>query len=205
MKVPWTNKTKDRAKKAKAGAPKKRVASHPVVKYFIPRYDELALFLMSLAFILLFSTHPEMRARSFYLFFDGSKFRGWSAISLVFCVLGILFSLYHVFTTRKKEVYERTAMFFFAIFAVLALGTLLLIKPFLAVIALSLVTVLILRPLYAWIGGRRRLEGHTSLAVTLTMLIAIIIKQTGNNRVVWRTIAWLMLACDFIHIAGTYM
>jgi predicted PurR-regulated permease PerM len=58
---------------------------------------------------------------------------------------------------------------------VLALGTLLLIKPFLAVIALSLVTVLILRPLYAWIGGRRRLQSHNSLAVTLTMLIAIIV------------------------------
>jgi len=70
---------------------------------------------------------------------------------------------------------QKGRRFFFAIFAVLALGTLLLVKPFLAVIALSLVTVLILRPLYAWIGGRRRLEGHTSLAVTLTMLIAIII------------------------------
>ena len=70
---------------------------------------------------------------------------------------------------------QRGRTFFFAIFAVLALATLLLIRPFLAVIAFSLVTVLILRPLYAWIGGRRRLEGHNRVALTLTVLIAIIV------------------------------
>ena len=81
---------------------------------FIPRYNELALFLMSISFVLLFITHSDLRAASFKPLFKDFNLRAY--IALVLFVLGIIFSLYHVFTTREKTDGEKAVMLFFAIF-----------------------------------------------------------------------------------------
>jgi len=84
-----------------------------LARFFIPRYDELALFLMSLAFVLLFCSDADLRAGSRSLVFDDFDLR--ALIGLVVFVVGIVFSLHHVFTTREKTDWEKSAMLFFAV------------------------------------------------------------------------------------------
>ncbi|MCP4398137.1 MAG: hypothetical protein GY801_12670 [bacterium] len=84
-----------------------------LARFFIPQYDELALFLMSVASGLIFFTDADLRSRSIELIFEEVRPRIY--IALVFFVLGGLFSIYHVFTTRRKTDREKTAMVFFAI------------------------------------------------------------------------------------------
>ncbi|UCG25351.1 MAG: AI-2E family transporter [Chloroflexota bacterium] len=69
-------------------------------------------------------------------------------------------------------------VFFFAIFILLTVLTFVVIQPFLGAILLGLITVVLLRPLYVWLGKRKRLRGRTRLTTTvtiLTFLLAIII------------------------------
>jgi hypothetical protein len=86
---------------------------NPIARLFIPRYNELALFLMSIAFVLLFFTHADLRAGLHGFLFDDFYLRHY--IALVLFVLGILFSLYHVFTTKQKTDGEKAVMLFFAV------------------------------------------------------------------------------------------
>jgi predicted PurR-regulated permease PerM len=61
------------------------------------------------------------------------------------------------------------------LFAVLAIAVLYLLRPYLGVIAVALVTVVMLTPLYDWFLSRRRIEGHIRLATTLTLLTFILL------------------------------
>lgn len=83
------------------------------IRLLIPRYDELALYLMSSSFVLLFLTHAKLRAGIHYLLFDDFELDG--LIAFGFFVVGMIFSLYHAFTTREKADWEKTAMLFFAV------------------------------------------------------------------------------------------
>jgi predicted PurR-regulated permease PerM len=50
-----------------------------------------------------------------------------------------------------------------------------LLHPFLGVIAIALVTFVMLKPLYNWFIGRKRIKGRTRVATTLTLLSFILI------------------------------
>jgi len=82
-------------------------------RLLIPRYDEMSLFLMSTAFVLLFITDTELRTRSYELLLSESALTRY--IFLLFFVAGILLSLYHVFTKRRKNTPEKIAMLVFAV------------------------------------------------------------------------------------------
>ena len=69
-------------------------------RLFVPQYDEIALFLMSFSFILLFITHEDLRAGALFMVFTESPLIG--LLALFFFGQGIVFSLYHVFTSREK-------------------------------------------------------------------------------------------------------
>ena len=69
---------------------------------------------------------------------------------------------------------QQGRVFFFAIFALLAILTFIVIEPFLGAILLALITVVLLRPLYVWLGKRRRIGGRTSVTTTLTILIFLL-------------------------------
>ncbi len=86
-----------------------------VTRLFIPRYDEMALFLMSLAFVLVFFTNGDLRSKAHQLIVE-DKFDPRIYIALGLFVAGILFSLYHAFTMRQKSDGEKVAMLFFAVF-----------------------------------------------------------------------------------------
>lgn len=79
---------------------------------FIPRYNELALYLMSLAFILVFFTDGKLRAELFGLFryHDPREY-----IFLSVMTIGILLSLFHGLTNLPLSRLEKFPMFFFAV------------------------------------------------------------------------------------------
>ena len=83
-------------------------------RFFIPSYDELSLFLMSMTFILLLLTDSTMRADFSNIIFNKVDFR------LVFPLLviptGLGLSIFHIFTFREKNWVEKWAMLLFAIF-----------------------------------------------------------------------------------------
>jgi len=87
--------------------------SNPIANWLIPRYDESSLFLMSLAFLLLFFTDAGLRTGSSKFLFSESDLRSY-LFALCF-VLGMLFSLYHVFATTRKTGLEKVVMLFFAV------------------------------------------------------------------------------------------
>jgi len=70
---------------------------------------------------------------------------------------------------------QQGRIFFFIVFALLALLTFFVVEPFLAAIMLALITVVLLRPLYVWLDNRRRLKGRTGLVTTLTVLLFLIV------------------------------
>lgn len=86
----------------------------PVVRLLFPRYNELALFLMSISFILVFFAYDKLQITLEKFFVDHFDLR-WCLL-LVILALGILFSLYHVFTERRKEDFEKYIMLVFAVF-----------------------------------------------------------------------------------------
>jgi predicted PurR-regulated permease PerM len=64
----------------------------------------------------------------------------------------------------------RGSIFFFGIFALLAYGVFVLIRPFFNIIAVAFFTILMLKPVYNYLLGRKWLRGRRRLATTLTVL-----------------------------------
>jgi len=81
----------------------------------IPGFDELALFLMSVAFVVLYATEQALRAESRAHIFSG--FNLLALFLFVFFIAGIVFSIYHAFRKRPKTDIEKLLMLFFAIVA----------------------------------------------------------------------------------------
>jgi predicted PurR-regulated permease PerM len=71
---------------------------------------------------------------------------------------------------------QQERVFFFAVFALLAILTFLVIRPFLGAILLAIITVVLLRPLYVWLSKRKpvglgplRITFGPRLTTTLTI------------------------------------
>ena len=86
----------------------------PAVRFFIPSYNELTLFLVGLIGILIVSTYAEVR--DFLLMFLRESNTGVRVL-LGFLLAGALLCLYHVFTPRRKKPWEKSCMISFAIIA----------------------------------------------------------------------------------------
>ena len=65
---------------------------------------------------------------------------------------------------------QRGRQFFFVLFIVLAILVLYLLGPYLSVIAIALVTVVLLKPLYDWFYANKRIRGRARIATTLTLV-----------------------------------
>jgi predicted PurR-regulated permease PerM len=66
-------------------------------------------------------------------------------------------------------------VFFFGLFILLAVLVVWLLSPYLSVIAIALVTVVMLKPLYDWYLDHKRIQGHTRIATTLTLVSFILL------------------------------
>ncbi len=81
--------------------------------FLIPRYDEVTLFVMSIMFVVLFMTSQTMRTDLYKLIF---REREISVIVIfIFFTAGILFSVFHAFSTREKGIGEKAAILLFAV------------------------------------------------------------------------------------------
>lgn len=65
---------------------------------------------------------------------------------------------------------RRGRYFFFGLFGILAILVLYILSPYLGVIAIALVTVLMLKPLYDWFLYHNRVKGRARVATTLTLV-----------------------------------
>ncbi|HOX06219.1 MAG TPA: hypothetical protein PK280_07445 [Planctomycetota bacterium] len=91
-----------------------------LIRFFVPRYDELSLFVMSLAFLSLFVADAGMRAGCRrHLAAELWDPRTYLVVAPF--AAGLLFSLFNVFVTRRKSGFEKSAMLFFAV--VVSAGT----------------------------------------------------------------------------------
>jgi len=86
-------------------------------RFFTPRYDELALYLMSCAFVILLLIDPDLESWLNRVLTEDpfAEFMHLYLIGIVIFVTGMAYSLYHAFTTREKTEWEKTAMLFFAV------------------------------------------------------------------------------------------
>jgi len=86
----------------------------------LPRYDELSLFLMSVAFLTLYATDETLRTESSQQLFSAAG--PIVVFLLIFFVAGIIFSIHHAFSDRAKSEPEKLLMLFFGMAANYAAG-----------------------------------------------------------------------------------
>ncbi len=65
---------------------------------------------------------------------------------------------------------RRGTVFFFGLFALLAILVLYILSPYLGVIAIALVTVTLLKPLFDWFMRHRWINGRSRIATTITLI-----------------------------------
>lgn len=88
-----------------------------IKKYFkkiIPVYNEIFIFLVSVSFLLLFLSSEEFRLDIFTIL---DKKGGGELLCLII-FLGIFFSFFHVFSKRKKFIFEKKLLAFFIVFII---------------------------------------------------------------------------------------
>ena len=88
---------------------------HKARKFLIPKYNELALFLMSVSILTLFILDAQLRYH-FQEFISDDRYDPRIYLAALFFTLGIVYSIYHIFTHRSKGEWEKTCMLFFAVF-----------------------------------------------------------------------------------------
>jgi hypothetical protein len=89
---------------------------HPVFDFFVPRYNTLSLFLMSIAFLLLYFINPELNAFAYRCLieeFDPKLFPFYTLFFLF--IAGITFSIFHVFMRGQQSDDEKSVMLYFAV------------------------------------------------------------------------------------------
>ena len=82
-----------------------------IAKFLIPSFNELTIFCMSYAVIVLLFINNEFRDSIFDYFIDSSR----GIILLGVIVTGIIFSIYHIFSSRKKGIFEKMFMLLFVV------------------------------------------------------------------------------------------
>jgi hypothetical protein len=85
-----------------------------LIKPFTPSYDEASLFFASITCIVLFATDSGLRADVFKIYTRGMG-RAWLHVFIwtALTLLGLLLSLIHAFSSRKKTTLEKSLMAIF--------------------------------------------------------------------------------------------
>lgn len=82
---------------------------------FLPSYDEITMFLMSVTVVLVTVCNPSLRDRLIdFTFSVSGVFFGGAYILIYVC--GLVLSIYHIFSSRAKSQTEEYLMLFFAVF-----------------------------------------------------------------------------------------
>ena len=85
-----------------------------------PCYDELSLFVMSIAYLFLYFTNPDVQVQLHEHVLSAPIVL--AALLLVFFAAGIVLSLFHAFSERRKTEPEKLLMLYFGVIANYAAG-----------------------------------------------------------------------------------
>jgi hypothetical protein len=84
-----------------------------IKNYFIPRYDELTLYLHGVSFVMLVALNSDFRF--FFLSLTNESLKAVIIKAIVF--IGAFFSIFNALVQRKKSDFEKMTMLMFAIFS----------------------------------------------------------------------------------------
>lgn len=90
-----------------------RSARAALQRWLAPRYDEVTLFVMSVSFVLLLATDQTLRSTAFAVVRQIEDIRELIVPTLF--LGGLVLSVYHAWTKRRKSNLEQTIMLFFAV------------------------------------------------------------------------------------------
>jgi predicted PurR-regulated permease PerM len=82
----------------------------------------------------------------------------------------------------------RERLFFYIVFVILIILMLLMIKPFFTVLVVSLISVIMLKPVYNYIFGLSWVKERKGLAASLTLIAVLVILVTPVVLIIWLTV-----------------
>lgn len=85
----------------------------------------------------------------------------------------------------------RERLFFYIVFIILIILMLLMIKPFFTVLVVSLISVIMLKPIYNFIFGLSWIKERKGLAASLTLIVVLVILVIPVFLIVWLTVSQL--------------
>ena len=80
-----------------------------VLSWLMPQYHELVTYQSTLVCILLLVTYPELHSVYVDILHE-EVLGGWIFLISIIAILGMIFSIWHVFISRKKEMWENQWM-----------------------------------------------------------------------------------------------
>jgi predicted PurR-regulated permease PerM len=82
----------------------------------------------------------------------------------------------------------RERLFFYIVFAILIILMLLMIQPFFTVLVVSLISVIMLKPVYDYIFGLNWVKERKGLAASLTLIVVLVILVIPVVLIIWLTL-----------------
>jgi hypothetical protein len=114
----WSSKSSDEIVHMLLESEEEAEATRP---FFLPRYDDLTLFTLSVTLLLLAITNRQLQDAIKSFFASGYHFAGFYVLLALFS-LGLLPSLANVFLRRQKSNFEKVFMLLFAVGATAGAG-----------------------------------------------------------------------------------
>lgn len=99
---------------------KEKLALKRSFSAFIPRYDDLTLFALSITFLSLLLINPEVKNDLIKILTNRFDLR--ITIAVILSAIGMIFSFFNIFFKREKFEFEKYLMLFFAVFVTAGTG-----------------------------------------------------------------------------------
>ncbi len=90
--------------------------------------------------------------------------------------------------TTWESINLQERLFFYIAFAILIILTLMMLSPFFTVLVVSLISVIILKPVYTFFLNRDWVKGRRGLAASLTLTAVLVVLVIPVFLIVWATI-----------------
>ena len=99
----------------------------------------------------------------------------------------------------ERVAFIRKRVFFYLAFLLLIVLALVMLRPFLTTIIISVISVILLKPVYDYFLGTKFVKERKGLAVTLTLLSGFLIVVVPLVFVVWLAISQLTEALSTVN------
>ena len=92
-----------------------------------------------------------------------------------------------------ENIAVRQRLFFFIVFAILIVLMALMLKPFFTVLIVSLISVIMLKPVYNYFLGREWIRGRKGLASSLTLLALLLLLVVPVLLITWLVLSQMLI------------